>query len=201
MREMMLKYPLLIIPGKILILKNRPVLAHGIVIPMGNISKTTQKRIITTLSRQWGRPTIKTPVNLKFTFYINKYMPDKGCDTSNAYQFYEDILQQMLYKKDSHKLLRDGAGIIEDDSLVFSHDGTKFAFICDECVYGYTGKRLKSTKTMDRCPIKRGNKKMGIKPVYCPYIKIIIEITDVILEKMTAEEMKIGFTKNIDLRF
>ena len=193
------KYPQLIIPGKVFILKNNPVLANNRVFPAGNIPKSTQNRIIAILCRQWGRPTITTPINLEFTFYVSKYWPVKGFDTSNAYQFYEDILQPILFKPGAIKPSRDGAGIIENDSLVMGHNNTKFVFLCEECVHGYTGVKKKSTKTMDRCPIKQGNKKKGVERIYCPFIKIAIEITDTVFEKMSPDEMKTGFTKNSDL--
>jgi Holliday junction resolvase RusA-like endonuclease len=60
------------------------------------------------LQEQWKRPAITTPVSVKFLFYRGD---KRRVDLSNLYEFAQDALQ--------------AAGILADDFLIESHDGSR----------------------------------------------------------------------------
>lgn len=194
-------YSTIIIPGTVISKKNSPNLhclptgqkrnpklkrdCGGTMRPMisDDIDRATKRAIITCMCRAWGKPTIKTPVNVAFRFFVAKYpeLPSlAGRDLSNSYQVYEDLMQAdqwKVKKKGVDKGLRykatEGAGIIENDSLIQGHDGSRFIYLCFSCKWGWRGDR--------RSPIRKGIKTgcPGVKS--CPERKIEIEITDMVL--------------------
>lgn len=198
-----MNYPIIIIPGAVISKKNNPNLhclptgqkrnsqlrrhCKGTMRPMisDDIDKATQKIIITQMRRGWGKPTITTPVNIAFRFHVAKY-PEApslaGRDLSNSYQLYEDLMQADQWKiknKGIDKGLRykatEGAGIIENDSLIQGHDGSRFIYLCFSCKWGWRGDR--------RSPIRKGVKTgcPGVKS--CSKRKIEIEISDMVMGK------------------
>ena len=148
-----------------------------------DIDNATKKAIITHMRHGWGKPTIKTPVNVAFRFFVPKYpeLPGlAGRDLSNSYQVYEDLMQADQWKTKKKGIDKgfkykasEGAGIIENDSLIQGHDGSRFIFLCFKCQWGWRGTRRQFTQNKIKmgCP--------GVKS--CPGQRIEIEITDMIL--------------------
>lgn len=81
------------------------------------------------LRLQWGnKKPIDFPVNISIMskgawFSHNKRLPD----ASNLYEFPQDLLQT--------------AGVLKDDRLIETHDGSKRICLCDDCRYVQDGKR------------------------------------------------------------
>lgn len=150
-----------------------------------NISAADKKFIIVQMQRDWGLPTIKTPVNVAFRFYIPKYpiLPNlAGRDLSNSYQLDEDLMQGDIFKTPTRGQFRgisilasSGAGIIENDSLIQAHDGSRFIYLCRTCDWGLTGRRLS--------PVVKGERTGCPGVTKCKKEKIEIEITDMVLNE------------------
>jgi hypothetical protein len=183
-------YSQIIIPGRILILKNSPVLhcksggrkpcgKYPGIIPNDSI-KSEKEFIIMTMRRAWGRPPIQTPVNVAFRFYLPHFFPGQATDLSNSYQLYEDLLQEPVWKNSKTKgfhCSKGGSGVITNDKLIHGHDGSGFYFLCDDCTQTKKGKRL--------CPMppkvwdnKEKKMKQPQRATVCPSQRIEIEITD-----------------------
>jgi hypothetical protein len=169
----MSKYPIITIPGDVVSKKNNPQLhcqkmpgkkKCGMLPRINDGIKQKKKEFIATeMRRCWGLPAISGPVNAKFTFYIPKFpnIPNiAGRDLSNSYQIYEDLMQANI------------ASILENDSLIMGHDGSRFIFLCFSCCWGITGKR--------RSPIKNGKKVGCPGSKKCPDRRVEIEISDMV---------------------
>jgi len=99
------------------------------------------KEAVFLLKKAWnGRPVITCKIQAKFTFYYSGKHPD----LSNLYESIQDWLGTK----------HNGAGVIEDDTLIQSHDGSRKIHLCTGCPWynEETGKRLKSKKHEARCP-------------------------------------------------
>lgn len=197
-----MNYPIITIPGGVISKKNSPNLhclstgqkrnsklkrdCGGTMRPMisDDIDKATQKIIIKRMRRGWGEPTIITPVNIAFRFHVAKH-PEApslaGRDLSNSYQLYEDLLQADQWKVKNKGIDKgfkykasEGAGIIENDSLIQGHNGSGFVYLCFSCQWGFKGERRQFTRKKVKmgCP--------GVKS--CPERKLTIEITDMVME-------------------
>lgn len=179
-----LKYPKIVIPGAPISKKRRYKVVrygsrYGIAL---DIKKSVLKNIIKIMQRCWGKPTITTPVQVKLTFFVASFPPYADVDHDNAKQLYLDLLQENKWKtrrmgenKGEKYLASEGAGILKDDRIVQSTDGTRFIFLCRSCQWGITGKRRSFTRNKEKqgCP---GSTK-------CPDRKIEIEITDMVLNE------------------
>jgi hypothetical protein len=178
------KYPIITISGVVISKKRRYKIRkigghHSIYL---DIKKSILDEIIKTMQRQWGLPTITTAVQIKFSFYVPAYPLNQKVDHDNAKQLYLDLLQSdkwKVHQRGENKGLKylsfEGAGIISDDKIVQSTDGTRFIFMCFSCKWGFTGERRQFTRKKIKmgCP--------GMKS--CPDQRIEIEITDMILGK------------------
>jgi Holliday junction resolvase RusA-like endonuclease len=103
----------LLITGNPAIKKNSRTIAYnrrtGRMYPVKSANLEAAENLATwQLQDQWRRPAITTPVAVKFLFYRGD---KRRVDLSNLYEFVQDVLQ--------------GAGVIEDDVLIESHDGSR----------------------------------------------------------------------------
>jgi hypothetical protein len=179
-----MKYPKITIPGIVISKKRRYKIRkigghHELYL---DIKKSVLDGIIRVMRRQWGQPTITNAVQIKFAFYISSYPLNQKVDHDNAKQLYLDLLQADKWKvhqrgenKDLKYLSSEGAGVISDDKIVQSTDGTRFVFMCFSCQWGFTGERRQFTRKKVKmgCP--------GVKK--CQKQRIEIEITDMFLNK------------------
>jgi hypothetical protein len=207
----MSKYPLIVIPGRVLSKKNNPDLhclptgqkrnykskrhCFGTMRPgiSDGIDKATKDAILAYMRRCWGLQTITGPVNAQFHFFVAKYpeLPGlAGRDLSNSYELYQDLMQADQYKvptRGQYKGLRclasSGAGIIENDSLIQGHNGSRFIYLCRECDYGFTGER--------RSPVRNKVKTGCPGSTKCPHRRIEIQLTDMRLVKGGFYENKV----------
>jgi hypothetical protein len=140
------------------------------------------RNIIKILQRCWGEPTIETPIQIKFTFYVPSFPPYADVDHDNAKQLYLDLLQADKWKirrmgpgRGQKYLSSEGAGIISDDRIVQGTDGTRFVFLCHTCEWGITGKRRQFVRNKEKrgCP----------GPTKCPDRRVEIEISDMVLTR------------------
>lgn len=179
------KYPLITVHDKVISKKRRykvikyPSGRYGIAL---DIKKAVLQGIIKEIQRCWGESVIETPVQVKFTFYVQSYPPTADVDHDNAKQLYLDLLQADKWKvrrmgkgKGQEYLASEGAGVIRDDSLVHSTDGTRFIFLCYRCKWGITGRR--------RSPIVKGEKTGCPGVTKCKQQRIEIQITDMVLNR------------------
>ncbi len=177
-------YPIITIPGDVISKKRRykiVKIGNNYKIAL-NIKKSILNDIIKLMRRQWGLPVITTPIQIKFMFYIPNFPPNNKVDHDNAKQLYLDLLQIDKYKvertgknKGKEYLASSGAGIIADDKLIQSTDGTRFVFLCKKCKWGVTGERRQFTKNKE---------KMGCPgPKSCKDRRIEIEINDMKLNQ------------------
>lgn len=178
-----MSYPLITILGAVIAKKGKYKIRkvgghHELYL---DIKKEVLLRIIKAMRRQWGLPVITTAVQVKLTMYVPSYPLHQKTDHDNAKQLYLDLLQADKWKV--HKwgenrglkyLSSEGAGIISDDKIVQSTDGTRFVFMCFKCKHGFTGDRLHHVKNKERigCP--------GVKS--CPEQRIEIQITDMVMK-------------------
>ena len=114
----------LTIPGKPVVLKNSKqiIVVNGRRIIKSNPRvEAWQHKAIASLCEQWGdRPAIAEPVNLAIrSFGPWKSSGENNPDASNLYQAPEDVLE--------------AAGVLVDDGLVESHDGSRRICMCDTC--------------------------------------------------------------------
>lgn len=183
-------YPIITIPGVVISKKrNYKVVKYSGHYGIGlGIKKSILRNIIRIMKDCWGLPTIEHPVQIKFLFHIPSFPPNNDVDHDNAKQLYLDLLQadkikihRTGRKKGLPYLASEGAGIIRDDKIVQSTDGTRFVFLCHTCQYGLTGKRRSFTKNKKKhgCP----------GPTKCPHRRIEIEISDMILNENGVYEM------------
>jgi Holliday junction resolvase RusA-like endonuclease len=82
--------------------KSRPILGKS-----AKLKEAEKLAHYEALSQKQG-PTIDYPISIKFLFYRNN---KRKVDLSNLYEFPQDILE--------------GAGIIANDNLIESHDGSR----------------------------------------------------------------------------
>ncbi len=178
------RYPVITIPGNVLSKKRKYKVVrysghYGIKL---DIPKSVLRDIIKTMKDCWKLQTIETPVQIKFTFYVPSFPPNNGIDHDNAKQLYLDLLQAdkiKIHRKGKSKglpyLASEGAGIILDDKIVQSTDGTRFKFMCYTCQWGTEGKRRQFTRKKEKCGCPG--------PQKCTDRRVEIEITDMILSK------------------
>lgn len=104
-------YQRFIIPGEPLVKKNnRPIYKKGDKSFLGKSRKLAdvEESMIWEMKMQNTLEFIKTPVNVCMHFYLGS---KRRKDLSNMYQIVEDCLES--------------AGIIENDSLIYGHDGSR----------------------------------------------------------------------------
>lgn len=92
------------------------------------------------------------PLHTKFTFYgFWDENNGKRPDLNNLYDAPLDWLE--------------GAGVIANDRLVRSHDGSRLKFVCADCPWycAESNRRLKSTSRLKRCPGTGRCDKAGIE--------------------------------------
>jgi len=154
----------LIIPGVPVILKNSKQIitikskkGKTLRIPKSNKRvEAWQHKAMAALCEQWGASIpIRIPVNL----VIRSHGPWKSTsgnipDASNLYQAPEDALQ--------------AAGVLEDDRLVESHDGSRRVCMCDTC----------DERPFYKAGPKKGSRKPdcgAVKKCPFPHVEIVIE--------------------------
>lgn len=83
---------------------------------------------------------IAVPVHMKATFYWAG-PPNLVPDLSNLYQLPEDALQR--------------AGVLVDDRLIESHDGSRRVAVCATCSERQKGRQSCKLARLDQCPKAR----------------------------------------------
>jgi len=119
-------------------------------------ARAYEKMALPIFKKIWGdREPINKRIHLKFTFYVACREDSKNSpDLSNLYEMPQDLMTK--------------AGIIEDDRLVCSHDGSRIIKMC-------------SLRCPARSIIKSGKRKGELKDSCgavkkCPYERTDIEV-------------------------
>lgn len=116
-----------------------------------------KKHSVKELYRQWKHTAINFPIDVKMEFFV-AWKSDGQADLSNLYQLPEDAMQ--------------AAGVIVDDNLIKSHDGSGIIAMCgdddDPCPL--------------RTPLKSGKNKGQLRDdcgavAKCQFEKVVITIT------------------------
>lgn len=176
------KYPKIIIPGKVLSKKNKWKPAYKRIY-LG-IDKEVLRTIILAMKSCWDGPVIDRPIQASILMYVTSYPPYADIDLDNAKQIYLDLMQEDKIKirrkgrcKGMPYLASEGAGIIKDDKIVQSTDGSRFYYLCKECEYGLTGKRRELIRKVDGKKVKTGCQ----GATNCKQRRVEITITDMVL--------------------
>lgn len=143
------KYPLIIIPGSPVVLKNSKNVFRGRVTHSKKV-KNRMEPDLWLVKSKWALPPLNHRISLKIMSYGAWFKSDGNIpDASNLYQYPEDILEK--------------AGIITNDRLVEHHDGSRRVYLCEIC-------GRKSMRPRKKDWIKCGNVKK------CPLEKVTVEI-------------------------
>ena len=123
---------------------------------------------------------INWPIHMKCTFHV-LYRSNSGNapDLANLYHAPQDWLQPPKRDK-AGKIATPGAGVIANDRLIRSHDGSRIVFECDGCADRKSGCNYKFVTRLkkDGTPWMRKGKVVRDKIQVCQRGRIEIELHD-----------------------